>query len=148
MDLLSLGNRGALPPLLAHAVEVMQRTHSLAQRIGIRNRGRDIRFGEKNRLGQSAAMRQVAGQRGGERASGAVGGIRTLTVSLEDFLLGASGGSEAEEIDRLLALTEVASGDHHIRRSQRVQTSGRLALLFFKPSVCVSYARCNDYKIS
>src|SRR5208283_5602966 len=49
MDLLSLGNSGALPPLLAHAVEMMQRTHSLAQRIGIRDRGGDVSFGEKNR---------------------------------------------------------------------------------------------------
>src|ERR1019366_9816697 len=71
-------------------------------------------------------MRQVAGQGSGERTSGAVGGIRALTVRLENFLLGASGGREAEEIDRLL---QVASGDDHIRRSERVQTSGRLAHL-------------------
>ena len=104
----------------------MQRPHSVAQRMGIRNRGRDIHFGEKNRFGQSAPMRQVAGQRRGERTSGAMGGIRALTVRLENFLLSASGGSKAEEIDRLL---QVASGDYHIRRSQRVQTSGRLAHL-------------------
>src|ERR1019366_3973989 len=71
-------------------------------------------------------MRQVAGQGSGERTSGAVGGIRALTVRLENFLLGASGGREAEEIDSPI---QVASGDDHIRRSERVQTSGRLAHL-------------------
>ena len=103
--MLCFGDHRACPPLLAHAVEVMQWPDSVAQRMGVRNRGRDIRFGEKNRLGQSAAMRQMARQRGGKRAPGAVGGIRTLAVGLENFLFGASGGSEAEEIDRLLALT-------------------------------------------
>src|ERR1700686_5571434 len=71
-------------------------------------------------------MRQVAGQRRGERASGTMRGIRALTVRLENFLFGASGSRETEEIDRLL---QVASGNHHIRRSQSVQTKGRLAHL-------------------
>ena len=51
MDVLGFRDDGALPPLLAHAVEVMQRAHTLAQRMGIRNRGRDVDFGEKNGLG-------------------------------------------------------------------------------------------------
>lgn len=42
---------GAGPPLLAHAVEVMQRPYSVAQRIGIPNRSRNIYLGKKNRLG-------------------------------------------------------------------------------------------------
>ena len=60
-------------------------------------------------------MRQVAGQRGGERASRAMGGIRALTVRLENFCFRAPAGGEAEEID---GLVEVTAGDHHIRRSQ------------------------------
>ena len=55
-----------------------------------------------------------------------MGGIRAQTVRLENLLFGASGGREAEKVDRLL---QVASGDHHIGRSQSVQTSGRLAHL-------------------
>src|ERR1035437_5470081 len=71
-------------------------------------------------------MRQVAGQRSGERTSGAVGGIRALTVRLENFPFGASGGRKAEEVDRLL---QVDPGDYHIRRSERVQPRGRLVHL-------------------
>ena len=51
MGVLAFGDDSAWPPLLAHAVEVMQRAHTLAQRMGIRNRGRDIGFREKNGLG-------------------------------------------------------------------------------------------------
>src|SRR5260370_19375830 len=57
MRVLPLRDNAARPPLLAHAIEVMQRPHSMPQRIGIRYRSRDIHFGEKNRLGQSAPMR-------------------------------------------------------------------------------------------
>src|ERR1700674_2478453 len=124
MRVLPLRNDGARPPLLAHTVEVMQRPHSMPQRVGMRNRRRDIHFGEKNRLRQSAPVRQVAGQRRGERTSGAMRGIRALTVRLENFLFGASGTRETEEIDHLL---QMASRDYHIRRSQSVQTKGRLA---------------------
>src|ERR1035441_7604779 len=45
MGFLPLRHSRALPPLLAHAIEVMQWPHSVAQRMGVRNRGRDIRFG-------------------------------------------------------------------------------------------------------
>src|ERR1700687_4659039 len=126
MRMLPLRDDRAWPPLLAHAVEGMQRPHSVAQRMAIRNRGRDIHFGEKNRLGQSAPMCEVAGQRRGECTSGAMRGIRALTVRLENFLFGASGSRETEKIARLL---QVASRDYHIRRSQRVQASSRLAHL-------------------
>src|SRR6267378_2132637 len=72
MDVLPVRDDSALPPLLAHAVEVMHRPYAVTQRMGIRDRGRDIHFGEKNRFRQSATMRQVAGQGRGERASGAM----------------------------------------------------------------------------
>lgn len=123
MRVLPLRDDAARPPLLAHAIEVMQRPHSMPQRIGIRYRSRDIHFGEKNRLGKSAPMRQVASQRRGERAAGAVRGIRALAVRRENLLFGASGSRETEEIARLL---QVASRDYHIRRSQRMQPPGRL----------------------
>jgi len=51
MSVLPFRDDGAGPPLLAHAIEVMQRTHAVAQRMGIRNRGQDIRLGEKNCFG-------------------------------------------------------------------------------------------------
>lgn len=51
MCVLPLSDDGASPSLLAHAVEVMQRPHAMAEGIGIRNRSRDIHFGKKNRLG-------------------------------------------------------------------------------------------------
>src|ERR1700704_6654368 len=101
MHVLPLRDDGAWPPLLAHAVEVMQWPHSVAQRMRLRNRRRDIHFGEKNRLGQSPPMRQVAGQRRGERTSGAMRGIRVLTVRLDNFLFGATGSRETQEIERL-----------------------------------------------
>src|ERR1700676_3342940 len=94
--------------------------------MGIRNRGRDIHFGEKNRFRQSAPMCQMAGQGSGEGASGAMGGIRALTVRLENLLLSTLGGGKAQEIDRLL---QVARGDFHIPRSQLKKTSGRPAEL-------------------
>ena len=83
--MLGFRDRGGGPPLLPHAVEVMQGPDSLAQGIGIRNRGRDIGFGEQYGLGQAAPVRQVAGQGGRERASGAVSGIGEDTVRLENF---------------------------------------------------------------
>jgi len=61
MRVLRIGHDRACPPLLAHPVEVMHWTHASAQRVGIRNRGRDINLGEKDRLGQSTPVRQVAG---------------------------------------------------------------------------------------
>jgi hypothetical protein len=85
--------------------------------MGIRNRGRNVHFGEKNRFRQSAPVRQVAGQGRGERTSGAMRGFRALTVRLENFHLRAPGGTKAQEIDRLL---QVASGNHHVRRSESV----------------------------
>ena len=51
MGVLPFRHGRALSPLLAHAIEVMQRTHAVAQRMGIRNRGQDIRLGEKNCFG-------------------------------------------------------------------------------------------------
>src|ERR1019366_171713 len=111
MDVLGFRYDRAGPPLLPHAVEVMQRPHSLAQRMSIRNRSRDISLGEQNRLGDSAPMRQMAGQRRRERASGAMRGIRALAVRLEHFLFDPADGREAEEVDRLL---QVASGNDHI----------------------------------
>src|SRR5450759_5410164 len=59
MDVLGFRYDGAGPTLLPQAEEVMQRPHSLAQRMGIRNRSRDISLGEQNRLGDSAPMRQM-----------------------------------------------------------------------------------------
>src|SRR5260370_2975687 len=118
MRVLPLRDDAARSPLLAHAIEVMQRPNSMPQRIGIRYRSRDIHFGEKNRLGQSAPMRQVASQRRGERAAGAVRGIRALAVRRENFLFGASGSRETEDIARLLLL---ASRDYHTLRSPTIQ---------------------------
>ena len=71
-------------------------------------------------------MRQMAGQRRGERTAGAMRGIRALTVRLENLRLGSPVGPEAQEIDRLL---QVAAGDDHVDGSQTVQTGGRLAHL-------------------
>lgn len=51
MRVLPLSDDRASPSLLTAAVEVMQRPYSVAQRIGIRNRGRNINLGQKNRLG-------------------------------------------------------------------------------------------------
>ena len=104
----------------------MQRTHAVAKRMTVRHRGRDIRFGQKNCLGQSTPMRQIACQCGGEGTSRAMGGIRTLTLGLEDFLFGAPGRNEAEKVCRLL---QMASGHYNIRRSQRMQAGSRLAHL-------------------
>src|SRR5208282_716700 len=126
MGVLCLGDDGASPPLLANAVEVMQRSRSLAQRLSIRNRRRDIRLGEQNCFGQSAPMRQVTSQRRGESTSRAMGGTRSLTVRLENFLFDTPRATKTEEVDRLL---QMASSDHHIRRSQRVQTTGGLVHL-------------------
>src|ERR1700674_4069798 len=102
MRMLPLRDNRARPPLLAHPIEVMQWPHSMPQRMGIRNRGRDIHFGEKNRFWQSAPMRQVAGDRRGKCTSSAVRGIRALPVRLENFLFRTSGSRKTEEIDRLL----------------------------------------------
>src|SRR5271169_5418726 len=119
MCLLCFGDHGARPPLLTHAIKVMQRARSLAQRMRIRNRRRNIRFREKNRLGESAPMRQVTSQRRGECTSGAVGGTRALTVRFENFLLRTPAGGKAEEISRLF---QMSASDHYIRRSEGVQT--------------------------
>ena len=51
MSVLPFRDDAARPPLLAHAEKVMQRTNAVAQRMGIRNRRRDIHLGEKNGLG-------------------------------------------------------------------------------------------------
>jgi hypothetical protein len=47
--------------LLAHAVEVLQWTHSFAERMSVGDGGRDIDFGQKHGFGQATAVRQMTG---------------------------------------------------------------------------------------
>ena len=75
------------PPLLIHPVKMVHWPRSLSHRMSVRNRSRDIGLGQQRRLRQSPVQRQVAGHRRRKSASGAVGRIRALPLSLEYFLL-------------------------------------------------------------
>src|SRR5271167_4037889 len=114
MSVLAFRDDGDWAPLLAHAEEVMQRADAVAQRVGIRNRGRDIRLGEKNCFRHAAPMCEVAGKRGRKGTTGSVSRFRALAGRLENLFFNTSGGSKTQEIGRLFALIDVASGDHHI----------------------------------
>jgi hypothetical protein len=71
-------------------------------------------------------MRQMAGQCGGERAPGAMRGIRALALRLENFRFPAALSRKAEEIDRFL---QVAAGDDYVGGTQIVQAIRRHAHL-------------------
>lgn len=57
---LGIGNRRLTAGRLVHAVEVIQGPGSAAQGLGMSDGGGHISFGEQHRLGQVAAVSQVA----------------------------------------------------------------------------------------
>ena len=46
----SFGNNGGRPALLRHSIKVVQRAFAIADRLGVRDRGRNVGLGEQNGL--------------------------------------------------------------------------------------------------
>ena len=99
----------------------MHRPRAPSKRLGIDDRGGDIRLGQEHGFRQPPAQRQMASDSCGKCASSSVSGIRTLALGLEDLLFHPALGRKAQKIGRLL---EVASGHDYCCRPLRVQLQG------------------------
>ena len=99
----------------------MHRPRASSKRLGMHDRGGNIRLGEEHGFRQSPTQRQMASDSRGKGASSSMSGIRTLTLGLEELLFHPALGRKAQEIGRLF---EVASGHDYCCRPLRVQLQG------------------------
>src|ERR1700678_3179568 len=83
---LGLAPRTRSPPLLVHAVKMMDGASPATQRMSGGDGGGYVGLGQKSGSGQTAVERKVAGHRCCESATCAMGGIRTLPFGLKDLL--------------------------------------------------------------
>ena len=63
-------------------------------------------------------MGQMTGERGRKGTAGAMGRVRRQSLRLEDFPLDSPARRETQKIGRFL---KIPTGNHDVRRSERVQ---------------------------